>query len=405
MPEPIPAPIHVLVVDDEPDLELLIRHKFRRQVREGRLALTFAGDGVEALAAVEADPQIELVLSDINMPRMDGLTLLGKLRELDRALKVVIVSAYGDMANIRTAMNRGAFDFVTKPINFEDLALIVNKAHEELDKLRQADMLRRQLNVIQRELEIASRIQLSMLPAATPAFPEREDFDLHATMLPAQEVGGDFYDCFLIDPNPGDEADDTPPRLGFVVGDVSGKGVGAALFMAITRTMLRATALQGLPPHEVVRHANRVLHPESMKHMFVTLVYGVLDLTTGEVAFTNAGHHHPVVLRHDGSQETCPCARGLGLCLTSDFAYASNRVTLAPGDTLLLYTDGLTEAVDTSGTQFEEMRLAESLGTLPDRSPAEVIRHLLRAVESFSHGAPQADDLTLLAVQYLAPRA
>ncbi|MEO1631210.1 MAG: PP2C family protein-serine/threonine phosphatase, partial [Bacteroidota bacterium] len=122
-------------------------------------------------------------------------------------------------------------------------------------------------------------------------------------------------------------------------------------------------------------------------------------------AFTNAGHHHPVVLRHDGSRATCPCARGLGLCLTSDFAYASNSVTLAPGDTLLLYTDGLTEAVDVSGTQFEETRLAESLGTLPDCSPAEVIRHLLSAVESFSDDAPQADDLTLLAVQYHAPLA
>ncbi|MEM6784825.1 MAG: SpoIIE family protein phosphatase, partial [Bacteroidota bacterium] len=296
------------------------------------------------------------------------------------------------------AMNRGAFDFVTKPINFEDLALIVNKAYEELDKLRQADTLRRQLNVLQRELEIASRIQLSMLPAATPAFPGHGGFDLYATMLPAQEVGGDFYDCFLID---ADDAEQQ--RLGFVIGDVSGKGVGAALFMAITRTMLRATALQGFPPHEVIRHANRVLHPESMKHMFVTLVYGVLDLHTGEVALSNAGHHHPVVLRQDGSQESCRCARGLGLCLTGDFAYASSSVTLAPGDTLLLYTDGLTEAVDTSGTQFEETRLADSLDTLPDRSPAEVIRHLLRAVESFSDGAPQADDLTLLAVQYHAP--
>ncbi|MEM8559725.1 MAG: SpoIIE family protein phosphatase [Bacteroidota bacterium] len=399
MPEPPPVPIHVLVVDDEPDLELLVRHKFRRQVRAGRLVLTFAGDGVEALAAVEADPQIELVLSDINMPRMDGLTLLGKLRELDRTLKVVIVSAYGDMPNIRTAMNRGAFDFVTKPINFDDLGLIIDKAYEELDKVRQAEQLRRQLTVLHRELEIASRIQLSMLPAATPAFPGRDDFDLYATMLPAQEVGGDFYDCFLIEDAGTESAHSEANRLGFVVGDVSGKGVGAALFMAITRTILRATAQRDLPADEVIRHVNRVLHPESMAHMFVTLVYGLLDLRTGTLDLVNAGHHHPLVLRTDGSLEACRCARGLGLCLTPDFAYEASTLALNPGDTLLLYTDGVTEAANEDREQFEEERLASCLDALAERSPAAVIRQVLRAVETFSDGATQADDLTLLAVQ------
>ena len=383
-------PVHLLVVDDEPDLELLIRQKFRRQIRDGRMQFTFAGDGVEALERIADDPAIEIVLTDINMPRMDGLSLLGRIREMDRLLKVVIVSAYGDIDNIRTAMNRGAFDFITKPIQFEDFEITIEKTHAELTELRKAVVLQQQLSALHRELEIASKIQLSMLPSAFPAFPERPEFSLYATMIPAQEVGGDFYDCFLID-------DD---RLGFVLGDVSGKGVGAALFMAITRTMLRATALGGLPVDACVRHVNRVLQPESMPNMFVTLVYGLLDLKTGAAAFCNAGHHPPCVLRAGGRLEVIQGPRSLGLCLAKDFDYAAAELTLHAGDTVFLYTDGVTEAVDGARAQFEEERLYACLDGGGGRGPAEVIRRVLRAVEEFSGGAAQADDITMLALQY-----
>ena len=128
----------ILVVDDEPDLELLVSHKFRRQIRDGEYRFLFAGDGEEALSVLEEAPEVDLILSDINMPRMDGLTLLGRLPELERELKAVIVSAYGDMTNIRTAMNLGAFDFVTKPIAFDDLEVTIKKTLDDLNKLREA---------------------------------------------------------------------------------------------------------------------------------------------------------------------------------------------------------------------------------------------------------------------------
>jgi len=132
----------ILVVDDEPDLELLVSHKFRRQIREGEYNFLFAGDGEEALSALKEAPEIDLILSDINMPRMDGLTLLGRLKELEGELKAVIVSAYGDMTNIRAAMNLGAFDFVTKPIEFDDLEVTIKKTLDDLNKLREAYRLR-----------------------------------------------------------------------------------------------------------------------------------------------------------------------------------------------------------------------------------------------------------------------
>ena len=383
-------PFKILVVDDEPDLELLIRQKFRRRIRAREFDLVFAGDGVEALAALDQDPEIDVVLTDINMPRMDGLTLLDNIGHLDRLLKVVIVSAYGDMDNIRTAMNRGAFDFVTKPIDFEDLETTVDKTLKEVEALKQAVVLQRRLTAIERELDIASRIQLSTLPSRFPAFPERRDFDLYARMLPAREVGGDFYDFFLVDDH----------RLGFVLGDVSDKGVGAAMFMAVTRTMLRATALREHAPHVCVRHVNRVLYPESLRHMFVTLVYGILDVQTGEVVFCNAGHHPPYLIRQTGEVAALERTGGLGLCLVPDFDFQSKAVTLRPGDSLLLFTDGVTEAIDRHREQFTEERLAECLRVLNGHTPTAMIDEVLLAVETFADGTPQPDDITLLALQY-----
>lgn len=383
-------PVRVLLVDDEPDLELLVRQKFRKQIREGALDLSFAGDGFEALEKLGADPLIEIVLTDLNMPRMDGLTLLSRIGALDRLLKVVVVSAYGDMSNIRTAMNRGAFDFLNKPIDFADLEATLAKTHRELEALRQAVGLREHLGALQRELEIATQIQLSALPSRFPPFPDRTDFDLFATMTPAQEVGGDFYDFFLLD-------DD---RLGFCIGDVAGKGISAALFMAITCTLLRATAQGGMPPDACLRRVNEVLFPQTLARLFVTLAYGILDTRTGVVEYGIAGHPSPVHVSVRGGARPVERPRGLGLCLLPDFAYDRRTLVLAPGDTLVLYTDGVTEACDPDGAQFTEEPLYTCLADAAGERPEVVVRAVLDALEAFSGGAPQADDITLLALQY-----
>lgn len=381
---------HILVVDDEPDLEVLIRQKFRRRVRRGELAFSFAHDGVEALEQIAKTPELDIVLTDINMPRMDGLTLLGKIGELDRMLKVVIVSAYGDMDNIRVAMNRGAFDFLTKPINFEDLEVTVEKTRQEVALLKQAIELEAELSHIQRELDIASQIQLSSLPSTFPAFPGRTDFDLHAVMRPALEVGGDFYDFFLIDED----------RLGFVVGDVSGKGIAAAIIMAITRTLVRATALQDVSVEDCVRHVNRVLYPEIVRGMFITLVYGILDTRTGEVTYCNAGHNPPYVVQRGGPTEELMRTGGLAVCLLPDFAFGAGRTTLQPGDSLVLYSDGVTEAANKERHLFSEERLINCLNQVNGQAPDGVTRHVLQALEAYADGADQADDITLLTLQY-----
>jgi sigma-B regulation protein RsbU (phosphoserine phosphatase) len=352
------GPIRILVVDDEPDLELLIRQKFRREIRDRELDFGFAHDGLDALEKVNADVSLDIVLSDINMPRMDGLTLLARLADMELSLKTVIVSAYGDMENIRTAMNRGAFDFVTKPINFEDLRKTVDKTWKEVRLM---------------------------------AFPERSEFDLYATMIPAQEVGGDFYDFFMIDEE----------QLAFNVGDVSGKGIGAAMFMAITKTLLKATALQGIPAQSCVRHVNKVLYPESVRGLFVTGLYGILDLETGVVTYCNAGHNHPYVLRKNGDVELIEPPKGLALCLIDDFHYKAGQLTLEVGYTFFMYTDGVNEAINAEREEFGVDRIVECLKQEVGCKPVEIVRDVFREVEGFSGGISQADDITMLAIQYL----
>src|SRR5579863_336925 len=253
----------ILVVDDEPDLELLIKQRFRRKIRDGGFDFEFARNGEEALAKLDKDESIDIVMSDINMPVMDGLTLLSRLRDMDRLLRTVIVSAYGDMRNIRIAMNRGAYDFLTKPIDFEDFEATLQKTMQEVQGIRAGHQARKQLDAIQNELSVATRIQQSMLPRRFPPFPERREFEIYAEMEPARSVGGDFFDFFLIDPD----------RFGFVIADVSGKGVPAALFMAATRTLLRATAMQGTSTAECVHYVNNVLARQGDGSMFVTLFY------------------------------------------------------------------------------------------------------------------------------------
>jgi len=378
-------------VDDEPDLELLISQKFRKRVRDNELCFVFAQNGVEALAKLQSNSEMDIVLTDINMPEMDGLTLLSRLREQHPLLKTVIVSAYGDMANIRTALNRGAFDFITKPIDFQDFEITLNKTIQEAQAFRQAAKDRDRLTAIEQELEVARRIQQSIVPQTFPPFPERKEFDIYGEMITAKDVGGDFYDFFFIDEQ----------RLGFAIGDVSGKGVPAALFMAVSRTLLKSTALGGMTPGDCLEMVNRVLHLESVSAMFVTIFYGILDTGTGEVEYSNGGHNPPYILHGDGRVESTETTGGLVLGALRNSKYKTKKITLRPGDGLFLYTDGVNEAMNLVEEEFTEARLQNSLERAHGSALTEIVQGVVREVKEFAAGASQADDITILALKYV----
>jgi phosphoserine phosphatase RsbU/P len=384
--------VKIMVVDDEVDLEPMIRQKFRRQIRDGVYDFVFAHNGLEALAKLIEQPDIRLILSDINMPEMDGLTLLTKLKEIKNPwLKTVIVSAYGDMENIRTAMNRGAFDFLTKPISFDDLEITINKTLDEITMIWQSIQEHDQLISIQQDLQTAREIQQAILPKNFPPFPERTEFSIFASMIAAKEVGGDFFDFFMIDND----------RLGFVIGDVSGKGVPAAIFMAVSRTLIRATGLKGISTSECMGYVNKLLCNESVSCMFVTVFYGILNTSTGEIEYVNAGHNPPYLLSGN-KVEKVEMTGGTILGCLEEFRFQSKQIKLKPGDQLFLYTDGVTEAFNAKDQLYGEERLETYLQGKLNQTLEETVCGCIQEVANYSTGTAQSDDITLMAIRYNA---
>ena len=381
----------ILIVDDEPDLELLIRQRFRRQIRAGDYHFAFARNGQEALDLIHGAGDVDLVLSDINMPIMDGLTLLSRLGPLRPRLGAVIVSAYGDLRNIRTAMNLGAFDFLTKPIDFQDFEVTVAKTLGQIEELRKADTDRERLIAVQRDLQTAAEIQRSFLPPPLLAAPG-DPFTIHAAMLPARAVGGDFYDYFPVEDG----------RFGLVIGDVSGKGVPAALFMAVSRTLTRTLARGGRKPGECLEEVNRqlLLQGDGSSSMFVTLFYALLDTASGELLYSNGGHLPPYVLHADGELEVLP-GRGRLIGVLDDVTWETSRARLQPGDTLFLYTDGVTEARHGENGFFSGQGLTDALRACDRATPAQLVQGVLERVRQFAAESPQSDDLTAMALHYV----
>jgi sigma-B regulation protein RsbU (phosphoserine phosphatase) len=294
------------------------------------------------------------------------------------------------MENIRTAMNRGAFDFLTKPIDFADLELTVQKSMQQLELIRHALKARDELVSVQRDLNTAARIQQSLLPKVFPPFPQKPEVDLFAEMLAAKEVGGDFYDFYLIDED----------RLAFTVGDVSGKGIPAAIYMAVCRTLLKATAFQVVNPGEVLRRFNSLMIPESDPATFVTIFFGVMNIRSGEVQFANGGHTLPYVLRAGGGVEQLPMTDGALLGKIPHLDFETGRVRLEPNDALFIYTDGVTEAMDKEMNLFEEARLETFLRSVAGAPLKDVVDGSVSAIKEHTREAPQSDDITVLTLRY-----
>ena len=372
-----------MVVDDEPDLEPLVLQRMRRAIRSGRYRFVFAQNGVDALEKLRADPAIDMVLSDINMPKMDGLTLLEQIPNVDPNLRCVIISAYGDMRNIRTAMNRGAFDFVTKPVDFEDLEVTIERTLAHLAIWREALASRDQLVSLQNELDVASKIQRSIIPTH---FVEGPGIQLHGSMDPARTVGGDFFDVVRLDNN----------KIGLAIADVSDKGVPASLFMMSSRTLLKGAAIGLSEPGEVLHQVNELLHNENETMMFVTLLYGVYDPVTGKLTYANGGHNPPLIVHADGSSTVLPPTGGIALGVMGGLDYNQLTVESVPGDTFVFYTDGVTEAMNEDGEVFGLDRLQDVFTAAPPRDAEKANQTILDALYDFVGDAPQSDDITCL---------
>ncbi|MBO7407903.1 MAG: serine/threonine-protein phosphatase, partial [Clostridia bacterium] len=243
---------------------------------------------------------------------------------------------------------------------------------------------------INTELGLATRIQSAMLPNIFPPFPDRTEFDIYASMDPAKEVGGDFYDFFLID-------DD---HLGLVIADVSGKGVPAALFMMASKIILANNAKMGKSPAQVLTDTNAAICSNNREEMFVTVWLGILEISTGKLTAANAGHEYPVLLAPGGQYELFKDKHGFVIGGMDNMKYKEYELTLEPGAKLFLYTDGVPEATNAEDELFGTGRMLAALNTDTAAPPEEVLKDMRAAVDDFVKDAEQFDDLTMLCLEY-----
>ena len=243
---------------------------------------------------------------------------------------------------------------------------------------------------VRTELDMASKIQKGALPDIFPAFPDRQEFDLYASMEPAKEIGGDFYDFFLID-------DD---HLCLVIADVSGKGVPAALFMMASKIILADNAIMGKSPSEILYDANNAICKNNKLEMFVTVWVGILEISTGKLSAANAGHEYPALKRGDGGFSVFKDRHGFVLGGMEGMKYKEYEIQLSPGDKLFVYTDGVPEANDPDGNMFEVKRMIDALNEDPDASPAQILGAVRGEISKFVREAEQFDDLTMLCLEY-----
>ncbi len=382
----------LLVVDDNEDNRYTLIQRLKRL---GYTRVETAVNGREALARLRESP-FDLVLLDVMMPEMNGYETLEHLKadERLRDLPVIMISAVDQVESVIRCIELGAEDYLPKPFN---PTLLRARVSASLEKKRLRDEVRASLKRLERELDAARSLQLGMLPRQFPESSREKPVQIHAIMEPAREVGGDLYDFFFAPAG----------VLCFLVADVSGKGAPAAMFMARTRSLVRISielflylGAQDTSPASIAAAVNRELCQDNREHMFVTLFLGFLDMKTGVLAYLNAGHPPPYVLRAAGTTERIAGKPQAPLGVRGNTAYESHALTLQPGDAVFVCSDGVSEAMNASEELYTDSRLDAGLRAVRTAAPAAIIRSIKEHVDQFTGASPKADDVTMLALRW-----
>lgn len=374
----------ILVVDDEPDLELLIKQKFRREIKDGKYNFAFADNGVEALKKLNEDQEIELVLTDINMPEMDGLTLLTKIKELNNPLlHSVIVSAYGDILNIRTAMNSGAFDFVVKPIDLTDLEITIKKALDNLATFKKALKSRDELIAVRKELEEARALQLSMLPKDIPQSNELE-FAVH--MNTASEVGGDYYDF----------SQKKDGSLNVAIGDATGHGMRAGIMVAIMKALFISDSSE-LDLMDFFDVSNKTIKALNLGR--IMMAFTVLNIKNNHVRFVNAGMPPIFLYKKSNNSVVEYETQCMPLGAISSSIFQITEFEVNSGDAVLILSDGFPELFNNQKELFGYERVQAEFHKVAERSPEEIIERLKTSSMDWTGDTDPEDDITFVVIK------
>jgi len=375
-----PAGGQLLVVDDDGVNRLVLGRYLQRQ---GHL-VAYAENGRQALEMLHAQP-FEMMLLDIEMPELNGYQVLehmladARLRDIP----VIVTSALDEMDSVVKCIQMGAEDYLTKPV---DQVLLRARVDASLEKKHLRDAQRDLLRKMEAELEFAREIQRSILPGELP---RKNGWDFGALMVPARAVGGDFYTFMELDEN----------RVGIAVGDVSDKGVPAALFMALTFSLINIEARRSFSPRDVLSQVNHYLLSMNQATMFITVLYGILDRVTREFQYARAGHDKPILLDANGKLLELDFQLGQALGLLPEPKLDEEHIILPAGGTLLMFTDGATEAMDADGQLFGRERLRTALGANHAGRAQSICAEIWHAIQTFSGDQPMHDDVTLVAVK------
>ncbi len=381
---PLGGAINVLEALSRGDASVAVTHSGRDEIGRIGSSVNMLRESVRALGAARRQRQRVHKRQEAVIAK-ELRALAGALDHEDRQDVLALLEAEGD-----TSTDEGELRRVARLLR--DLAQRIVAQHTRLAamllELREALVTKTAFAAIQQELEIAKQVQLAILPKV---FPKDPRVQVHGEMTPAKEVGGDFYDFYMLNDH----------LLGFVVADVSGKGVPAAFFMAIARTMLRSTSMFEPTPAECVRRLNAMLAAENEQMLFVTLFYGTLDLRTGLVTYVNAGHNLPYRIGRGNQVTPLSDGGGIALAIVDDFEFPQHSFHLTAGETLFLFTDGVTEAFDIDSNPYGELRLENVLAEGAAAWSVQTLCERVRtSVHTFERGAPQADDITSLALRY-----
>lgn len=377
-----------LVVDNDAKFQEICASCMGHSTAMGEHTFLFANSDQEALNILQEKPELDLAIVSIDGGPITGMDLFKQLQGVRVRVPRIALTGGSDLSSIRRAMNEGAADFLTKPVQSDDLLVTVDKVFKDCEARREAWKNEAQLSAIKRELDIAENIQRQILPSI---FPERDRLDISAHLTPAKHMSGDFYDTF-----------DLPDgKVGLAVADVSGKGIPAAFFMAVARTLLRATAMTSVSPGACLSSVNDMLCQHQITSMFVSVFYCTVDTETWEVVYSNGGHMPPYLVHGDTAKGAVALEGGEGIVLgvQEDMPFEEGRCTLAHGDALFFYTDGVTEAFDRDKNQFSEERLINYLLENRSLSAHAISENLFAFVDTFRDGAEQNDDFTSLVIK------
>lgn len=376
----------ILVFDDEEDTEDLFQQAFRHQIADGIYEFFFATSMEKTNELLESGKP-DIFLTDINVNGVDGIQLISQLKKDYPKIKSVVISAYGDMNTLRSVMRAGAHDFVIKPIDLKDLTKTLEKTAKAVEKMKAAEATSQKLTAISNELDVSAQLQKSLLPGNVV---KKGNIDLYAENISAAECSGDFYDFFWL----------SETKLGIVIADVSGKNVSAAMFSIIAKTLIKAYSRVYASPAECFKNVNVSICGENVATMFVTAMYGVIDMETNELTYTNAGHLPVALVRAGEDPVFLECDSGMALGIWDETEFLDNVHKFEPGDTVVFYTDGVNEAASATGEEYDYERFTAALKANETASPKSLSEEIVKDIRKFTVGAPQSDDITIMCVKY-----